>query len=167
MCHTETGATKTAGFAPADLSHASRSRALRQAQPSPRHGRHPRADHLGCYGSKAVATPAIDALAARGVLYSRAFAHTPTTLPSHANILLGVTPNAHGVHDNSNFIVREDLLTLSEWLKGQGYATAAFIGAFPLDSRFGLVQGFDVYDDNYGSQGPTDMTFVERKATSS
>jgi len=123
-----------------------------------------RADRLGCYGSKAAPTPAVDALAGRGVLFSRAFAHTPSTLPSHANILLGLTPNAHGVHDNSGFIVREDFLTLAEWLKAQGYATAAFVGAFPLDSRFGLVQGFDVYDDNYGSQGPTDMVFVERKA---
>jgi arylsulfatase A-like enzyme/Flp pilus assembly protein TadD len=123
-----------------------------------------RADHLGCYGDKGIRTPAIDALAARGVLFARAFAHTPSTLPSHTNILLGLTPNAHGVHDNSNFIVRKDFLTLAEWLKAQGYATGAFVGAFPLDSRFGLVQGFDVYDDNYGSQGPTDMTFVERKA---
>jgi len=123
-----------------------------------------RADHLGCYGDKGIRTPAIDALAARGVLFARAFAHTPSTLPSHTNILLGLTPNAHGVHDNSNFIVRKDFLTLAEWLKVQGYATSAFVGAFPLDSRFGLVQGFDVYDDNYGSQGPTDMTFVERKA---
>lgn len=122
-----------------------------------------RADHLGCYGSKTVSTPAVDALAVRGTLFARAFAHTPSTLPSHTNILLGLTPNAHGVHDNSNFIVREDFLTLAEWLKAQGYATAAFVGAFPLDSRFGLGQGFDVYDDNYGSQGPTDLTFVERK----
>jgi arylsulfatase A-like enzyme/Flp pilus assembly protein TadD len=123
-----------------------------------------RADHLGCYGSKIVRTPAIDALAARGILFTRAFAHTPSTLPSHTDILLGLTPNAHGVHDNSNFIVRDSFLTLAEWLKAQGYATGAFVGAFPLDSRFGLVQGFDVYDDNYGSQGPTDMVFVERKA---
>ena len=123
-----------------------------------------RADHLGCYGDTSIRTPAIDALAARGVLFTRAFAHTPSTLPSHTNILLGLTPNAHGVHDNSNFIVRKDFLTMAEWLKGQGYATGAFVGAFPLDSRFGLTQGFDVYDDNYGSQGPTDMTFVERKA---
>jgi arylsulfatase A-like enzyme/Flp pilus assembly protein TadD len=123
-----------------------------------------RADHLGCYGDKDIRTPAIDGLAGRGILFSRAFAHTPLTLPSHTNILLGLTPNAHGVHDNSNFIVREDFLTLAEWLKGQGYATGAVVGAFPLDSRFGLTKGFDFYDDNYGSQGPMDMTFVERKA---
>lgn len=123
-----------------------------------------RADHLGCYGSKDVRTPATDALAARGAIFARAFAHTPSTLPSHASILLGLTPNAHGVHDNSGFIVRDEFLTMAEWLKAQGYATAAFVGAFPLDSRFGLVQGFDVYDDEYGSQGPSDATFVERKA---
>jgi arylsulfatase A-like enzyme/Flp pilus assembly protein TadD len=123
-----------------------------------------RADHLGCYGSTTVRTNAADRLAARGALFTRAFAHNPLTLPSHANILLGLTANAHGVHDNSGFIVREDFLTLAEWLKGQGYETGAFVGAFPLDSRFGLVQGFDVYDDNYGTQGPTDMVFVERKA---
>ena len=69
-----------------------------------------RADHLGCYGSTSVRTPAADALAARGTLFTRAFAHNPLTLPSHANILLGLTPNAHGVHDNSCFIVREDFL---------------------------------------------------------
>jgi len=123
-----------------------------------------RADHLGCYGNRDVQTPEIDALARRGVLFTKAFAHTPLTLPSHTNILLGLTPNAHGVHDNSNFIVRDDFLTLAEWLKAQGYATGAVVGAFPLDSRFGLTQGFDLYDDNYGSQGPTDMTFVERRA---
>jgi arylsulfatase A-like enzyme/Flp pilus assembly protein TadD len=123
-----------------------------------------RADHLGCYGYAGVRTPAIDALAGRGVLFTRAFAHTPATLPSHTNILLGLTPNAHGVHDNSNFIVRENFLTLAEWLKGQGYATGAFVGAFPLDSRFGLTKGFDIYDDRYGSQGPSDLTFVERRA---
>lgn len=123
-----------------------------------------RADHLGCYGYAGVKTPVIDGLAGRGVLFSRAFAHTPSTLPSHTNILLGLTPSAHGVHDNSNFIVREGFLTLAEWLKAQGYATGAFVGAFPLDSRFGLTRGFDVYDDNYGSQGPMDLVFIERRA---
>jgi arylsulfatase A-like enzyme/Flp pilus assembly protein TadD len=123
-----------------------------------------RADHLGCYGAARVRTPAADALAGRGALFTRAFAHNPLTLPSHANILLGLTPNAHGVHDNSGFIVREEFETLAEWLKARGYATGAFVGAFPVDSRFGLVQGFDVYDDNYGTQGPTDLAFVERKA---
>ncbi len=123
-----------------------------------------RADRLGCYGGRGVRTPTIDALASRGVLFERAFAHTPLTLPSHANILLGTTPPFHGIHDNSGFIVRAELLTLAEWLKSRGYETGAFVGAFPLDSRFGLTQGFDVYDDDYGSQGRDEFLFVERNA---
>ena len=105
-----------------------------------------RPDRLSCYSTKYVQTRQIDALAAKGVVFERAFAHNPITLPSHANILLGVTPPSHGVHDNSKFKVREDFLTLAEYLKDKGYSTGAFIGAFPLDSRFGLNQGFDVYD---------------------
>ncbi|OGD26766.1 MAG: hypothetical protein A2Y56_00490 [Candidatus Aminicenantes bacterium RBG_13_63_10] len=102
---------------------------------------------MGCYGSRLVSTPAIDGLAARGVLFTRAFSQASTTLPAHTTILLGTAPPHHGVHDNSNFVVRPEMLTLAEHLKAAGYATGAFIGAFPLDARFGLDQGFDVYDD--------------------
>ena len=120
-----------------------------------------RADRLGCYGGRIVKTPSIDGLAARGVLFERAFSHAPLTLPAHASILLGLLPPVHGVHDNSNFRVPDELLTLAEWLKGRGYETGAVVGAFPLDSRFGLTRGFDVYDDNYGSQG-ADRSRVRR-----
>ena len=123
-----------------------------------------RPDRLSCYSTKYVQTPQIDALAAKGVVFERAFAHNPITLPSHANILLGVTPPSHGVHDNSKFKVREDFLTLAEYLKDKGYSTGAFIGAFPLDSRFGLNQGFDVYDESYPSRLGTMLSFPERDA---
>jgi hypothetical protein len=102
-----------------------------------------RADKLSCYGSQYPKTPSIDSLAERGVLFSRAFANTSTTLPSHANILLGTTPNHHGVHENLNFVVREELLTLAEHLKNNGYSTGAFVGAYALDSRFGLSWSCD------------------------
>ncbi|OGD34999.1 MAG: hypothetical protein A2V45_01410 [Candidatus Aminicenantes bacterium RBG_19FT_COMBO_58_17] len=123
-----------------------------------------RADRLGCYGNTRVKTPHIDSLAQKGALFTRAFAHTPTTLPSHTNILLGTTPVYHGVHDNHNFVVREEFLSLAEHLKNSGFATGAFVGAFPLDSRFGLTQGFDVYDDNYGTSSSQEFSYVERKA---
>jgi len=123
-----------------------------------------RPDRLGCYGSDRVKTPHIDRLAQRGALFTRALAHTPTTLPSHTNILLGTTPLNHGVHDNHNFVVSEEFLTLAEHLKRHSYATGAFVGAFPLDSRFGLTQGFDIYDDNYGTIPSQEFAYVERKA---
>jgi arylsulfatase A-like enzyme/Flp pilus assembly protein TadD len=123
-----------------------------------------RADRLSCYGSQLPKTPHIDDLAERGLLFLRAFANTSTTLPSHANILLGVTPNYHGVHENLNFVVREELLTLSEHLRDNGYATGAFVGAYPLDARFGLSQGFDVYNDNYDRIHAANFSTLERNA---
>jgi arylsulfatase A-like enzyme/Flp pilus assembly protein TadD len=123
-----------------------------------------RADRLSAYGAKSVRTPAIDGLAAEGVLFSRAFAHSVTTLPSHANIMLGAPPQYHGVHDNANFVVPAGIPSLAEVFKQAGYATAAFIGAYPLDRRFGLDRGFDVYDDDYGVQDFGRPDFVERPA---
>jgi len=124
-----------------------------------------RADRLSCYGGTALETPQFDSLAQRGILFSRAFANTSTTLPSHANILLGASPLYHGVHENTNFVVRDGFLTLAEHLKSHGYTTGAFVGAYPLDSRFGLAQGFDVYDDDYGRARRFRSTFyVQRRA---
>lgn len=123
-----------------------------------------RPDRLSCYSTAFVRTPHIEGLASKGIVFSRAFAHNPTTLPSHTNILLGTTPLHHGVHDNSKFKVADEFLTLAEYLKDKGYATGAFIGAFPLDSRFGLAQGFDVYDESYPSEPSAAFTAPERRA---
>ncbi|MCJ7565385.1 MAG: sulfatase-like hydrolase/transferase [Candidatus Aminicenantes bacterium] len=123
-----------------------------------------RPDRLSCYSSKYVQTPRIDALAARGVLFERAFAHDPITLPSHTNILLGLTSLVHGVNENVKSVVSKEFVTLAEALKKKGYATGAFVSAFPLDSQFGLNRGFDVYDDHYPSQLGPGLDYAERKA---
>jgi arylsulfatase A-like enzyme/Flp pilus assembly protein TadD len=123
-----------------------------------------RTDRLSCYGPGHAQTPQIDGLAARGVLFERAYAHDPETLPSHTNILLGMTSLAHGVCENSKSIVAPEFLTLAEFLKSRGYATGAFVSGFPLDSRFGLDQGFDVYDDHYPAKALPGRLFSERRA---
>ena len=123
-----------------------------------------RTDRLSCYGSKLVPTPRIDALAAKGALFERAFAHAPLTLPSHTTILLGLTPLAHGVNESNKSIVPGKFVTLAELLKKNGYATAAFVSAFPLDSRFGLTRGFDVYDDAYPARPIAGEAYSERPA---
>ena len=76
-----------------------------------------RPDRLSCYSSKYVQTPRMDALAARGVLFERAFAHDPITLPSHTNILLGLTSLVHGVNENVKSVVAKEFVTLAEALK--------------------------------------------------
>ena len=108
-----------------------------------------RTDRIGCYGLRNIPTPNLDGLAAKSIVFSRAFAHSVTTLPSHTSIFLGATPSYHGVHDNAHFVVRPEFLTLAEHLRAAGYSTGAFVGGFPLESRFGLDQGFSVYDDAF------------------
>jgi len=105
-----------------------------------------RADRLGCYGCTTARTPGIDELASRGVLYEQAWTAAPITLSSHATILTGVYPCAHGVRDNAAFQVAPAARLLSEALKEAGFRTGAFVGSFVLDRRCGLDQGFDVYD---------------------
>ncbi len=105
-----------------------------------------RADRVGCYGCAAARTPTIDALAARGVLYEQAWSSAPVTLSAHATILTGVYPCAHGVRENGAFELAPSARLLSEALKESGFRTGAFVASFVLDPRFGLDQGFDVYD---------------------
>jgi arylsulfatase A-like enzyme/Flp pilus assembly protein TadD len=123
-----------------------------------------RADALGSYGG-AAATPALDALAARGVRYSFAHAHAVVTLPSHASILTGLYPYQHGIRDNSGYRLPASTPSLAAAMKQAGFATAAFVAAFPLDARFGLTAGFDVYDDAYPELGKSvEFEIPERPA---
>jgi arylsulfatase A-like enzyme/tetratricopeptide (TPR) repeat protein len=105
-----------------------------------------RSDHLGCYGNKSVRTPNLDRLAANALFFENAVCQAPLTLPSHTSLLTGRYPYHHGVHDNAGSVPAAEA-TLAEMLKRHGYHTYAFVGGFPLDHRFGLNQGFDVYDD--------------------
>ena len=124
-----------------------------------------RADALGSYGGRA-ATPALDRIAAAGVRFEFAHAHAVLTLPSHASILTGQYPFQHGLRDNSGYRLAPDARTAATLFKRAGYATGAFVGAFPLHSRFGLNAGFDVYDDRFGeTRDPTEFVLPERPAT--
>src|SRR5262249_23316749 len=116
-----------------------------------------RADALGCYGGPAN-TPALDRLADKGVRFDFAHAHSVLTLTSHASILTGRYPFQHGLRDNSGYRLAGDARTAATMLKRAGYATGAFVAAFPVHSRFGLNVGFDLYDDRFGETlAPTEF----------
>ncbi len=106
-----------------------------------------RADHLPSYGYQGVKTPHLDSLAAQGALFEECIASSPLTLPSHCSIMTGLYPTFHGVRVNGNTALAEVHQTLAELLAEDGYACGAFIGAFVLDGRWGLRQGFHHYDD--------------------
>jgi arylsulfatase A-like enzyme len=132
-----------------------------------------RADHLGTYGYPQPTTPVLDALAAEGTVFTHAYTTTPITLPAHSSIFTGTYPIFHGARDNTAYVLRDDVTTLAEVLSSQGYDTAAFVASFVVDSRFGLAQGFGLYDDDVGAEWSRDemeartahaFGFAERKA---
>src|SRR3954462_5855731 len=112
-----------------------------------------RADRIGVG-----VAPAIDRLSASGLRFTAARTAVPLTLPSHATIHTGLLPPQHGVRENGAGTLGDSHRTVARLLKDAGYRTAAFVGAFVLDRRFGLAQGFDVYDD----QIPRDPNATER-----
>jgi len=122
-----------------------------------------RADRLGSYGYAQAATPNLDRLAREGVRFARVYCPSPLTLPSHSSILTGVHPATHGVRNNGHDLSPK-WRTLAEILKARGFATAAFVSAFSVDSRFGIGRGFDVYDDTFQPQAPLKGANAERRA---
>jgi len=123
-----------------------------------------RADRIGAYGYPKAETPVLDSLARDGVRFANTYCSTPLTLPSHCSILTGTYPLRHKVRNNGAYYLADDAVTLAERLKENGYATSAFVASFNTDSRFGLGQGFDVYDDRFGEDEMLKTFRSERKA---
>ena len=125
-----------------------------------------RADHLGAYGYGDVETPNLDALARGGVLFAQAMSVAPLTLPAHSSIMTGTYPTYHGVRVNGNTALGPAADDARRDALEKGYATGAFIAAFVLDGRWGLNQGFDLYDDRFdlGKYKHLDLGSVQRPA---
>lgn len=123
-----------------------------------------RPDHLEPYGAEDAETPVLQSLARRGVVFERAYATTPVTLPSHASIFTGLAPPSHGVRNNGIHYLGQDATTLAEVLRSAGYRTAAFVSAAVLERRYGLDQGFEVYDDDLAAGRKAPRLVAERPA---
>ncbi len=108
-----------------------------------------RADAVGFDGNPRGTTPNLDRFASEGRVFTAAHSHNVITLPSHTNILTGMLPYQHGVRENAGFRLSPKVPTVATRLKAKGYATGAFVGAYVLDSRYGLGRDFDVYDELY------------------
>ena len=131
-----------------------------------------RADRIGCYdgpgsfGDTGAGTPHLDALAARGVRFERAYTTAPITLPAHASLLTGTYPPYHGVRDNGTYRLPAAATTLTELLADRGYRTAACVAAYPLFPEYGLDQGFELYDFPLLEEPEPDLAGGERRAAS-
>lgn len=109
-----------------------------------------RADHLSCYGYERQTSPAVDALAERGLLLEQAYSASSLTSVSASTFMTGVLPPRHGVR--SLFLVGQESIapevpTLGERLQDAGYETGGFVSAPPIGARCGLGRGFDEFDE--------------------
>ncbi len=120
-----------------------------------------RADHLSCYGGS-TSTPNMDALAASGVRFARAYSHIPITLPSHSTMFTSEVPAEHGVHNNGGLLPSREL-TLAEVLRDNYRATAGFVSLGVLSATYGIAQGFDSYGDRFGADWWKDAGEVNRE----
>lgn len=125
-----------------------------------------RADHLGCYGARAVKTPTLDGLARDGVVFERAISQVPLTWPSHAVILTGTYPFQNGVQDFTGQPLAPQFRSVAQAFKQASYATGAVVSAFVLDRSWGLGRGFDFYDDAFSAETfeKKDIGLVDRRA---
>jgi choline-sulfatase len=114
-----------------------------------------RADRVGAYGYPAGETATLDRLAREGVLVEDAVVQVPQTRPSHASIMTGRYPYEHGIRDNYSSPLPRTSPTLASVLRGHGWDTAAFIGAYPVARPSGLNRGFTVFDDPFGAGDAT------------
>ncbi len=121
-----------------------------------------RADHVGAYGYPRPTSPRLDALADEGVLFRRCAAVANWTLPSHASMLTGLLPPAHGAHrvapgaasvehEEPAGAIARDAPSLAEALQGAGYRTAGIVANWWwLGAAYGFDRGFDHYDHRGG-----------------
>lgn len=131
-----------------------------------------RADRIGAYGYEKAQTPYIDDLAEKGIRFSDCYSSVPLTLPAHCSLFTGRTPLGHRVRDNGTFLLSDREVTLAEMMNGEGFVTFAVVASFVLMAKFGLDQGFSVYDDsldarellrNFYSEIPADVVYAKFK----
>ncbi len=107
-----------------------------------------RIDRLAAYGSQNPRTPNMDRLAENGWTFKNCYATVPMSLPSHSTIFTGREPLDHGVHNNGTDFLPSGEQTLAEVMKNEGFETYAVVSSYELQSKSGLNQGFDTYDDS-------------------
>ena len=100
-----------------------------------------RPDHLSCYGHSRPTTPNIDALASRGVIFSKAYSGGNWTPPGHATMFTGLYPTSHGALGDNK--ISPDVPLLSSMLSELGYHSVSFQNAAHLGGHRGLDRDFE------------------------
>ena len=81
-----------------------------------------RKDALSCYGNRVIHTPNLDALAAAGTRFERAYSNSPWCLPSRCSLVTGLYPHNNGSYSNFRDIPLDaELPNIYNLLRGAGY----------------------------------------------
>lgn len=102
-----------------------------------------RADHLGAYGYQRPTSPTFDALATRGVLFTRTYSTTSWTNPAIASLFSGERPRV--LQPGAPEFIAPQTRTLAQAFHDRGYRTGAIIANPVLPPDLGFAQGFDGY----------------------
>jgi choline-sulfatase len=114
-----------------------------------------RPDRLGAYRSRRATTPNLDALAAEGVVFERAYSHSPLTVPAHMSILSGRLPFEIGARDDEGYVLPEKLPLLPALLHRRGFKTAGIVSSPLLGRETRLASAFDFFDDEVPARSPS------------
>jgi arylsulfatase A-like enzyme len=105
-----------------------------------------RAKSLSLYGYERMTSPSLDRFAKKGLVFDRAYATAPWTLPSHASMFTGRYP--HELFDSFIQPLGATYPTVAEVLGKRGYLTAGFVAnEWYGGTEFGLARGFQHYED--------------------
>lgn len=112
---------------------------------------------LNCYGAKDLATPHLDALAARGVRFTQFYSAAPVCSPSRAGLLTGRYPQRAGVPGNVSSEkgragMPSEQITMAEMMKSAGYTTA-HIGKWHLGYTPETMPNGQGFDYSFGHMG--------------
>ncbi|HPJ71494.1 MAG TPA: sulfatase, partial [bacterium] len=119
-----------------------------------------RADRVSCYGCETPTTPVLDRFADGAAVFTDTIVQSPWTLPSHMSLFTSLYPSTHKVGAASRTL-DPAVVTLPLLLREAGYATAAFVDAAFLSSRYGFSRGFDLYENAKGRGIETVLPRVE------
>lgn len=125
-----------------------------------------RADGLGCYGNPRPTSPRIDALAAAGTRFERAWAVSPGTASSHASMFSSTYPETHGVWnravgDQETMALNPNAVTMAEAFRDAGYRTTAIADGGYVSEARGLDQGFDTFS-SFTRGGPAVFSHAQK-----
>jgi arylsulfatase len=118
-----------------------------------------RADHLGCYGFQGDISPAVDRLAAEGLLFETVYSQATWTLPSTVSMMTSLYVDTHQIFDQNQRILDWPFETLAEHLRRRGYLTLASVDGGFVSAEFGFATGFHRYVERGDTRSPFKHAF--------